>query len=240
MPLQPEPEVLNGDATHDVMLTSFPVLGSGSRCPKGIWNKLCEQYRIAFELDSAAPPSANAPAAAPQGAGQKPEAGLIAEGYSKSTQGSIEALRVPFENFGGQIEDAQVNPVSLLSLIVDAVVLTRDYSVFGSRPLDILLEFKWHAFARFSFIVETALFCLHVAIAAVYNLAIADNIGTPVRVTLGLEARSSPDYLLLLGWAWTTTFSVFKGAGELKQLRAGGYDVMDYLSDVTNQLDLVL
>eukprot|EP00966_Prymnesium_polylepis_P127030 2937679-Prymnesium_polylepis.1 len=42
MPLQPEPEVLNGLATHDVMLPRFLVLGSSSRCPKGIWLKLCE------------------------------------------------------------------------------------------------------------------------------------------------------------------------------------------------------
>jgi len=103
-----------------------------------------------------------------------------------------------------------------------------------------LLAFKWNAFARFSFLVETALFCLHVAIASSYNLAVADNIGTPARVLCGLEPNTTPNYLLLVGWVWTSTYSVAKGLGELKQLRAGGYDGIEYITDVTNILDLVI
>eukprot|EP00966_Prymnesium_polylepis_P037186 863281-Prymnesium_polylepis.1 len=44
----------------------------------------------------------------------------VTEGFSKSTQGAIEALRVPFENFASTIEGpggVTVSPLQLICLL---------------------------------------------------------------------------------------------------------------------------
>ena len=220
MPLQAEPEVLDGEITHDVMLQHFMVVGSNSRAPKGIWKKALLQHRVSLESDD---DDSHARTAMDSSLNRKNNpfnsSNNVTEGFSKATQGSIEALRVPFENFAGYVESSTGVPVSPLQLIVSAAVSTHDFTVFGSRPVEILLEFKWNAFARFSFLVETALFSLHVAIAAFYSLSIADNIGTPAREIFGIEEGTSPNYRLIIGSFWTSIYSLIKLVGEIKQLR---------------------
>eukprot|EP00966_Prymnesium_polylepis_P234339 5420398-Prymnesium_polylepis.1 len=237
LPLQPEPEVLGGMATHDVMLPSSIVLGSSSRCPKGIWRNICEQHKSTIGGDEQKAALAALNRRVSEWTRGEPLEVFAKEGFCKATQGSIEAFRVPFENFAANIDTGLGGQVSPLKLIVEAAVKTQDFTVFGSRPVELLLEYKWKAFARFSIVVETALFCVHVTIAAVYNLAVADNMGTPTAVLLGIEPGSTPNYLLILGWIWTTIYSIVKGVAEMKQFRASGFDLCDYITDMSNLLD---
>jgi hypothetical protein len=46
MPLEPEPEVLEMDC-NDVMLPQMLIVGSQSRCPRGVWEPKIAQYRVA-------------------------------------------------------------------------------------------------------------------------------------------------------------------------------------------------
>lgn len=142
MPMQPEPEVLGSASTDDVMLPSWLVLGSHSRCPRDLWKEKLDLFKQsrgdAFSFDDATRAKAR------EGAAEE-----LQEGYSKSTQGGLEALRVPFDNFAGYVAAHSAGAsgtqmVAPLQLIVDAVVRTNDFSVFGSKPVQILVEFKWN------------------------------------------------------------------------------------------------
>ena len=145
----------------------------------------------------------------------------VGEGFSKTSQGSIEALRVPFENFAGYVsQSGGSSVVAPLQLIVDAAVLTKDFTVFGSRPVEILLEFKWNAFVKVRWVRQSALFMVHVFLASAYNLHVAETVPLSVRDVFGLNG-GSPYWGLLSGWLWTTTYSLSKGIEEMQEIRAG-------------------
>ena len=57
---------------------------------------------------------------------------------------------MPFENFAAlSALTHEGGAVSPLQLVVAAVEATHtDYSVFGSKLIEILLEFKWNGFAK--------------------------------------------------------------------------------------------
>ena len=59
---------------------------------------------------------------------------------------------------------------SLLKLVLSAVTATRDYSIFGSEALQILVEYKWEGFARRMFVKEFVLFGVHLVITTVYTI----------------------------------------------------------------------
>ena len=81
------------------------------------------------------------------GGGAPAKAAPPEEGFSRVAPGGLQALRVPFDSFAGRVRTADGALVSPLRLVVAAVDLTQDYSVFGTQLLEILLQFKWEGAA---------------------------------------------------------------------------------------------
>jgi hypothetical protein len=93
------------------------------------------------------------------------------EGYCKTARGGgISAMRVPLQNIGGYVENSKGAKVAPLQLVVDAVAATHDYEVFGSRTLEIMLQFKWKGFAFRGFLKDLFFFIVHLLLATVYNI----------------------------------------------------------------------
>ena len=159
----------------------------------------------------------------------------VPEGYCTTSRGSVHALRVPIENFAGYLSSASGARFSVLQLVVDAVSTTSKYDVFGSVPMEILLEFKWRGFALRSFVKDLLVNVVHMVVAVTFNLAVSAEIGIDARDALGLNGKR-PYVFLLFGWCWTTVACFAFGWIELKQLKAGG---LAYFSEWANQLDLV-
>ena len=91
------------------------------------------------------------------------------EGFARF-KGGLRAVRVPFESFAGEIAATDGERQSLLKLVLSAVTATRDYSIFGSEALQILVEYKWEGFARRMFVKEFVLFGVHLVITTVYTI----------------------------------------------------------------------
>ena len=149
MPLQPEPEVLNEGLYDSVALQHELIIGSNHRCPQGVWDEkllslFAQQQSNLYSNPIFEELGDGRGAAAP-----------VQQGFRKSHLSAVRALRVPFIEIAGELtshSDASVR-VSPLQLICTAAAATQNYAVFGSRTLDILLQFKWHGFAKLSFIV---------------------------------------------------------------------------------------
>ena len=51
-----------------------------------------------------------------------------------------------------------------LQLIIDAVTATNDYSVFSSRPIEIMISYKWRVFGLGKFLRSFLFFASHIVI----------------------------------------------------------------------------
>ena len=146
-------------------------------------------------------------------------------------------MRLPLDHFAGLAEPRDGLPFSPLQLVVDAAGSSGNYSIFASKPLEVLLEFKWASFVRFRFLRATAVFLLHCILITVFNLALADyNNARLTRETfLGLDG-SGAHVWLIIGWCYATISSMFKLRVEVLQLMASG--PREYFFDFFNVLDL--
>ena len=120
-------------------------------------------------------PAKNTPGKPQADSGGAPEASakemkVIELGFSANTnQTGVQAYRVPFENFAA-LSGGESGQVSPLQLVVEAVSATHvDYSVFGSKLIEIILEYKWHRFAKKKFWWDFLIFFVNVAIVTVWN-----------------------------------------------------------------------
>ena len=156
-------------------------------------------------------------------------------GYNKISRGGLQALRVPIENFAGLFEAGHSNSVSVapLQLVVDAVSSTKDYTVFSSQLMQVLLEFKWYGFARARFFAELAFYCVHTTVVLVYNITLSasvkHNFNLP-KLLLGSEpaatdAEGVPSWdnrcVIIVGWVWTSFMCVNNMFQEFQQMRSG-------------------
>lgn len=171
-------------------------------------------------------------------------------GYNKKSSGGLQACRVPIENFAGILDCGEGKQVAPLQLIIDAVDSTHDYSVFGSQLMKILLEFKWHGFAKHAFYKEFFIYLINMLVVLAFNLRAAytlyytfDDIcgrteyadGSPDRPDDYINGR--PSWVLLIGLAWTSGKCVHDLVIEVKQLRIGG--AFTYFTDYWNWIDLL-
>ena len=105
-----------------------------------------------------------------------------------------------------------VRHVAPLQLVVDAVSSTKDYTVFSSQLMQVLLEFKWYGFARARFFAELAFYCVHTTVVLVYNITLSasvkHNFNLP-KLLLGSEpaatdAEGVPSWdnrcVIIVGW----------------------------------------
>eukprot|EP00966_Prymnesium_polylepis_P312647 7224704-Prymnesium_polylepis.1 len=63
----------------------------------------------------------------------------VQEGFLRASIGSVQALRVPFEDFAAELTTADGQKVAFLKLVVNAVTATHNYSVFGKQLIRILV-----------------------------------------------------------------------------------------------------
>ena len=181
---------------------------------------------------------------------------VVEMGYTKVSRGGLQACRVPLENFAGVMQAADGNDshaVSLLQLVVDAVDTTLDYSVFGARLMQMLVEFKWHGFAKDAFQRTLFWYVVHMIVVIVFNLHAAFTLDWSMDDVLGRSAYSDdlgnaaespdgyvhgrPNVLLLLGLAWTSVQCVHTGLNEIWQLRVSGRRA--YFRSFWNHFDLL-
>ena len=171
-------------------------------------------------------------------------------GYNKISRGGLQALRVPIENFAGLFEAGHSNSVSVapLQLVVDAVSSTKDYTVFSSQLMQVLLEFKWYGFARARFFAELAFYCVHTTVVLVYNITLSasvkHNFNLP-KLLLGSEpaatdAEGVPSWdnrcVIIVGWVWTSFMCVNNMFQEFQQMRSG---FAGYISQPWNWIDWI-
>jgi len=158
----------------------------------------------------------------------------IEEGYCKAArEGGISAMRIPFQNIAGFVENSRGVKVAPLQLIVDAVAATHEYAVFGAQSVDITLEYKWKGFALKGFLKSLLFFCLHLLAATTFNFYASRTIDLTVDEILG-NTGETPYWGLLLGWVWTTVICLYLEYNELYQLRMRRFS---YFKDYVNVLD---
>lgn len=202
MPLEPEPEVLGDpDVAASVMLPSVLLCGSSQRSPRDLWRAKLEQY--------SSEGAAAARSASLKASGWDSKA-VLQFGYNKTLVDGLQAYRVPIEDFAGRLRHGK-SRVAPLQLIVDAVDRTRDYSVFGSQLMQMLIDFKWHGFAQRIFYRQCAMHFIHVIIVLTFNLRVAatfrfrpDPLGRSDDAEAEYGGGGQVDVIIILGLLWTS------------------------------------
>ena len=147
----------------------------------------------------------------------------IEQGFSKTTRGGLHAARVPFEGFAGGGDGP-----SCLQLVVNAVGATKEYAVFGSKPMELLLEFKWRGFMRMAFMRELGWFLFNCAVILWFNFSASSTIHLTRAELLADEWRAHADLLGL--WAATTVLMLIYLYGEFVELSSAG-SCLDFWTD---------
>eukprot|EP00966_Prymnesium_polylepis_P062285 1445035-Prymnesium_polylepis.1 len=129
-------------------------------------------------------------------------AGVSRRGFPDVQPGvQFQAVRVPIEHYASFIPQRKGTVVSPLTLIMRAVFVTRHYSVFTSKLVDVLIEYKWTKYVRRIFIQNLLFYVdLFGAGCLVQPRAVADGCGHPLADLLGSVEGSSLNIGLFLGW----------------------------------------
>ena len=92
--------------------------------------------------------------------------------------------------------------------------------VFGSRLLELALSYKWNEYGRYIFGKHLIFYILHVVFATAYNTHASATISVPPRAAWGVGAAGAADLdlLVVLGWVWTSLFSLWWLWGEILQV----------------------
>jgi len=196
IPLQPEIEILGGRETQDVTLTRMLIRGSPYRCPCRLWDADLEAHTAHKETEQEEIPYEDA-------SGLTGRQGLQ-EGFCRTTAGGIQALRVPFEGFAGR-NDGRVSP---LQLILDAVHVTAEYSIFGTIALNVLLEYKWAAFGRRIYTRLCLLNLIDFLVSITFYMTATNHASSDL-------AELFNDFgsflaLTCIGWLWTTLMALWR------------------------------
>ena len=172
----------------------------------------------------------------------------IQQGFRKTPLSAVRAFRVPFESIAGELRSQASNnqAVSPLQLICSAAAVTQNYAVFGSKTLNILLQFKWHGFAKMSFLIEFAFRVLQSVVFAVFNYLAGSlpEMHRPmvhINSTTGVVATETFDtthvWFVIVGLVITTGWAFYDLRQELRQLIHGGY--LRYFTSIYNWMDLL-
>ena len=118
----------------------------------------------------------------------------------------LQAFRVPFDGFAH---------LATIELVVDAVTATKDFSVFGSRSLEILLTFKWQRYSGRAFVRGLVSYAAYLSLATAYNIEASRTIHHNIAQ---LGANWQDHCYLFGGWVLTTLVSLTSVAGQLQQM----------------------
>jgi len=251
--LLPEPEVMVGEDTEDVMLAGMLLAGSEKRCPQGLWHSRLQSFRHVLPeseqsltrhgsfFEGSDANSGTATRSTGINAGIKSlRRGLSVRGYipgnsdddkpiqlgfSRSAHSALQACRVPFENFAGVPPDGDP---SALTLVIQAVELTHDYRIFGSKILEILLDFKWSGFARKAFFFEVSWFAVHLIVITAFAILCAVKAPLPgEQIGTGFKEGDLLMIFLVFAWVFTTVRSLRLCQSILRLLCRSGLIVLD-------------
>jgi len=150
------------------------------------------------------------------------------------------ALRVPFEHFSGFYSNKgqhEFRTEAPLQLIVSAAGRTRDYSVFGSKLLEVLLQYKWQVFFR-TFASESIFFVLRLCFSTIFILYNSMYIDLPLEslFTLMHEGDAVCSFLVI-GWcieALTCLIQMHEIVSEM-----GEVGILPFVSDVKSLVDVL-
>jgi len=188
MSLQPEPEILGGRETQDITLTKMLIRGSAYRCPRDLWTADLDTHSM-NDYDEHAETKA---------------AATMPEGFCRLNTGGIQALRVPFAYFAGS-DDVRFAP---LQLILHAAAVTGEYSIFGTKLIKVLLEFKWGAFGQTIYMRQCVLKAIDLVLSLIYFRTATNH------ATLSLSELADEDSTFLVlssfGWVWTTVIALVR------------------------------
>ena len=99
------------------------------------------------------------------------------------------------------------------------MTVTRDYSVFGTRSMQILLDFKWRRFARRSFLRKLFFFLAHLLWTTSFTLQASQILDERLAPS---HIRLDQHWFLLLGWMQTTVVSLIYLRACIRQARSWG------------------
>ena len=199
------------------MIPHMLVCGSDQRCPRDVWDHALHKFTrkdpsqhgsiIDELLKGALGEQAQAKL---KGAPAEPKAcrpeEAMPEGFCRATRGNLQAFRVAFDGFAH---------LATIELVVDAVTATQDYSVFGSKPLEILLTFKWSRYHRRAFLRGLVSYATYLLLATLYNIEASRTVHHSVSE---LTSNLGEHAYLFFGWGLTTLVSVATLFGQLRQM----------------------
>jgi len=155
-------------------------------------------------------------------------------GYPRVVNSGVRAMRVPIENFAGNLVCDSGAHTNVLELVVHAVTVTRDYQVFAARGLSILLDFKWDRYARRSFLSQLVFFLLHLIWTTAFTLQasqVLDDTLAPANID------PAEHWFFLFGWSITTVVSTYYLYYCYQRARAAGLRV--YMNDTQEVINLL-
>ena len=167
-------------------------------------------------------------------------------GFVRVQSGGLQALRIPFENFAGDphffsasADQARPSP---LELVVRAVNVTRRYDVFDSKPINILLTYKWIGFARREFYHELAYFLMHMITAVVFIMMASTKFDIwrgVIHEAITQRTDMSTYYIgAIVLWAWTTLSSTLSLMWILTRFLRSHGSKLAYVADVQRAVNL--
>ena len=102
--------------------------------------------------------------------------------------------------------------LAMIELVVDAVTATKDYSVFGSKPLEILLTYKWQRYSGRAFKRGLISYAVYLSLTTAYNVEASRT------VHLSVAELKADNWYLFAGWTLTTLVSLTSLTGQLQQM----------------------
>lgn len=247
--LQPEPEVLGENDVADVMLPQIILRGSQYRSPRGIWNAdLMKTRKTQERLANLDPQTAlkmlsmsgslsetEDSDASIHGGPEVDVSKKVELGFNTGRNSGVQAYRVPFENFAAL---PSMQTASFLQLVVDASNATQsDYSVFGSRLIELMLDYKWANFARRKYFFDAATHIIRVTLLLIWNQLSSNtaNMSLNELLTSLLDGEGESVMLATL-WCYTTLSTVLQLRVEVFELCDAG--ISKFFTDVWNLADV--
>ena len=147
-------------------------------------------------------------------------------GYPTVTHTGVQARRVLLEDFAALPEPGTVAPLQLVVEAVQASTRADSYSVFGSELVEILLDFKWHGFARRKYFVELTLYVVHVVLILIWNImsneVVVNDRATIDEITKRLAAGEPRIWMVASLFGWTTFMCLNLTRLQLQEFRRIG------------------
>ena len=120
---------------------------------------------------------------------------------------------------------------------MNAAERTKEYTVFESPLVEILIEWKWVNFVRAAFLRDLVFYCIHLVVVLLWNIEASGTAHVRLGTILGQREYEQPYVKLLVLWGWTTCACFIFAYHQLLRLcdvgiyaywaRGGPYPILD-------------